>query len=101
MTLIACYLGYHANTVHGRRKVQHQFREKPTVQFSDRYSDRYDGTPRQIPWTRRLMGDAAVQAIYLHRYAGGITGEEEDLLKRTFPEAEVLEVYMIPAVNAE
>jgi hypothetical protein len=97
ISLIACYLGYHANTVHGRRRMRQQYDEYSAVQFSDT-----NGPPQvQIPWIRRLMGDAPVQVIYLHRYAGGVTGEEQELLKRTFPEAELSEVYMIPAVPAE
>lgn len=97
ITLIACYLGYHANIVHARRHVRQLYDEYSAVQFSDTHGR----LQSQIPWIRRLMGDAAVQDIYLHRYAGGVTGEEEELLKRTFPEADVSEVLMIPAVPAE
>jgi hypothetical protein len=97
MTLIACYLGYHANTVHARRRVRQQYDEYSAVQFSDT-----QGRPQaQFPWIRRLLGDAAVQSIYLHRYTGRITPEEVELLQQTFPEADVSEVYMIPAVTSE
>jgi hypothetical protein len=96
ITLIACYLGYHANIVHRRHRAVHQFHDRQSVQFSQE-----GGRPVQIPWVRRLMGDESVQAIYLHRYSGGVTAEDEELLKRTFPEAVVSEVYMIPAVPAE
>jgi len=97
ITLIACYLGYYANIVHRRHYVVHQFHDRQAVQFSQQNGR----PPVQIPWVRRLMGDEPVQAIYLHRYAGGVTPEDEELLKQTFPEADVSEVHMIPAEPAD
>lgn len=97
ITLFACYLGYHANVVHGRRRVRQRYDEYSAVQFSHTIY----GAKRQIPWTRRLMGDSAVRSIYLHRYTGRVTPEEVELLQQTFPEAVVSEVYMSPAVPAE
>lgn len=97
MTLSACYLGYHANIVHARRRLRQQYNEYSAVQFSDTR-----GRPQaQIPWIHRLMGDVAVQSISLHRYSGQITAEEVEQLQQTFPEANVGEVHMIPAVPAD
>lgn len=101
MTLMGCYLGYHANIVHGRRKVLNRFRDKQAVQFHFTKDDPFfDPAPARIPLVRRLMGDVSVSAIHLHRYTGQISPEEAELLQHAFPEAEIGEVYMVPAVPA-
>ena len=95
ITLIACYLGYHANNVHARRRMRYEFGENPAVSLAYNYhGDRK--TPATIPWIRQLMGDFPIQFIYYHRYAGPISPDVEERLRQTFPEAEVGEVHRIP-----
>ena len=97
ITLIGGYLGYHANTVHARRRLRHDFYEHPAVSFSTNY--RSDRKPlATIPWIRRFMGDQPIQAIYFHRYNGRVSLEEEQRLQQAFPEAEIGEVTFHPAV---
>jgi len=83
-TVIAVWLGWTSRLVHERRAVlKDHSRFWPT--FVDTGAGSGGPTPT-ITWVRQIMGDRAVQEIWVSRRA---TDDDLQLATRLFPEADV------------
>ena len=98
VTLVACWLGWEASVVRGRKQLMKEMELRPGVRFLT--SDLYlfymgQGTPpkavARVSQLRRWLGDKAIQEIEYQRGFHNLSPQEVATLARTFPEAIVHE----------
>jgi hypothetical protein len=103
MTLICCYLGWQSSIVRKRQALLREIKGSvayqviPALEYANRLPP---GGPiarvATIPTLRSLLGDQAVQVIWIHPYTQDYSKIQRDRLAKTFPEAELQEVLPEP-----
>jgi hypothetical protein len=98
VTLLCCYLAWETSVVRQRRAMLQELRAKGGVQIvTAQMAQPSPVTPRaaRIPLVRRVLGDEAIQEIWLSWYPA-VSAEERDRMAKVFPEATFHEVLPEP-----
>ena len=100
LTVFSVWLGWQINIVRERSHARQEFDSKFDFTTAEAYAATYAGTPpdalASISWSRRWLGDEAVQQIWYRPWNGGPTAEDIAHVTKVFPEATVSEVPMEP-----
>jgi hypothetical protein len=98
VTLVACWLGWESSVVRHRKAVRQEAEMNPAFRLttSDEWLRIWSPTGKPPPvarvrLVRQWLGDQAIQTIAYNKQYGNFTDEELTRLRRTFPEAEVME----------
>jgi len=103
VTVLCCYLAWETSVVRSRQQAMAQMRTRGGINIitAEAYDQQFRGTPiaadvpAKVSWVRRLLGDQAIQEIWVHWYNKPSEAEIQRFA-RLFPEATLQESHPEP-----
>lgn len=102
-TLLCVWLGWQSSVVHKRQALRGELKGNMAYQFvpaAELFKRYPGGAPVQklatVPLTRRLLGDEAIQEVWVYSYMEGFSPAAQKRIAEVFPEAEIRDILPEP-----
>ena len=100
--LIGGWLGWQVHIVWQRKDLLYHWKKDAGVSaivFLPGERPLHSDSPPEVSWIRNLLGDSAVESIFLLGPIDGDTDEEANQARKVFPEAELIENPTTPPIG--